>query len=295
MAGAIRARLVALAKAIGWSLAFVFIGCLPILIASVVIAFWMKRTGNDAIPLDTSDWRLLLGQAVLLLAGFLPATWLIGVKRLGLTAAELRWRPDAEAKGGGWFARGLALGAAAAAATKALGVLTGGAEWVRDSGSFGSYLVRAGLSFLLLAPAAFSEEVIFRGLPLILFSRVLGRGTAIVVLAILFGVIHESNPHSSALGVGNIVLAGVLLGVAFYTPGGIWTAFGTHLGWNAALAALAAPVSGIASDVPWLDYHPGTDLWLTGGAFGPEGGVLATVAITLAVVVAMRWTRQDTP
>ena len=56
----------------------------------------------------------------------------------------------------------------------------------------------------------------------------------------------------------------------------MWTAFGAHLGWNATLAALAAPVSGLPFDIPYIDYRMGGPAWLTGGAFGPEGGLLAT-------------------
>ena len=59
----------------------------------------------------------------------------------------------------------------------------------------------------------------------------------------------------------------------------MWTAFGAHLGWNATLAALAAPVSGLPFDIPYIDYRMGGPAWLTGGAFGPEGGLLATVAL----------------
>jgi hypothetical protein len=91
---------------------------------------------------------------------------------------------------------------------------------------------------------------------------------------------------------GNIALAGIFLGVAFYAPGGIWTAFGAHLGWNTTLAALDAPVSGLPFNIPFLDYEPGHPVWLSGGRFGPEGGLMAMVAITLALLVALRWARK---
>ena len=60
---------------------------------------------------------------------------------------------------------------------------------------------------------------------------------------------------------------------------GMWAAFGLHLGWNWTLAALDAPVSGLELHVPLIDYYPGGPAWLTGGAFGPEGGVLGTLAL----------------
>jgi hypothetical protein len=58
------------------------------------------------------------------------------------------------------------------------------------------------------------------------------------------------------------------------------------------LAALGAPVSGLPFEIPFVDYTMGGPAWLTGGAFGPEGGLLSTVAITGAIVLAVHWVRK---
>ncbi|MGZ8392665.1 MAG: CPBP family intramembrane glutamic endopeptidase, partial [Gemmatimonadales bacterium] len=149
--------------------------------------------------------------------------------------------------------------------------------------------------FMVLAPAALSEEIMFRGLPLVLAAWALGRGTGLVLVAgLVFALFHSLNPGVTPLGLGNIALAGIFLGAAFYAPGGLWTAFGAHLGWNATLAALDAPVSGLPFDIPLLDYCAGGPVWLSGGRFGPEGGLLATVAITAALLVTIGWARKET-
>jgi membrane protease YdiL (CAAX protease family) len=171
----------------------------------------------------------------------------------------------------------------------AIAALVGGAEWTSDQGTVADYLMAAGTTALALAPAALSEEALFRGVPLVLLAGALGRGTAVVVVAIAFALAHFANPNVTMLGIGNIALAGVFLGLAFYAPGGIWTAWGVHLGWNAVLAALDTPVSGVPFRIPYLDYEPGDPAWLTGGAFGPEGGLSSTLALTIAVLVARRW------
>jgi len=62
-----------------------------------------------------------------------------------------------------------------------------------------------------------------------------------------------------------------------------------YVGRLRALAALDAPVSGINLRIPFLDYQPGQPVWLTGGTFGPEGGVLATLILGLATIVAGRF------
>jgi len=137
-------------------------------------------------------------------------------------------------------------------------------------------------------PAAFAEELAFRGVPLIAMSRAVGPVPALLAVSALFGVAHLGNPGVTGLAIANVTLAGVFLGLAFFTPGGLWTSTGAHFGWNLTLAGLAAPVSGIPVPMPWLDYAPGSPAWLTGGGFGPEGGVLATVLLAGGSVLAVR-------
>jgi membrane protease YdiL (CAAX protease family) len=170
-----------------------------------------------------------------------------------------------------------------------LGILVGDARWIADSGSFASYAGRIGLAFLILLPGAFFEELVFRGIPMAALNRVAGKGIAIGVTALLFALAHGTNPGVTTLGIGNICVAGVLLGVMFFAPGGIWTAIGLHLGWNWGLAALDAPISGLNLRIPLIDYVPGQPGWLTGGSFGPEGGVLATIVLAIATVIAGRF------
>jgi membrane protease YdiL (CAAX protease family) len=205
---------------------------------------------------------------------------------LKLTLADLRYRLPSRGTG---FAAGTVIGGLAASTGLAIASLLGGAEWTRDAGTPSGYLVTVAYTVLLLAPAALGEEMIFRGVPLILLAGAMGRGTAVVLVAVAFALGHIANPNVTALAIGNIALAGVFLGLAFYAPGGIWTAWGAHLGWNALLAALDAPVSGVPFRIPFLDYVPGDPAWLTGGSFGPEGGLASTLALTIAVLVARRW------
>ena len=225
------------------------------------------------------------------LLGFAFATWVIGFRALRLQRRDLRWAPPGIGLRG--FAIGLTIGAAAAGLALLGAVVLAHSHWSPDEGGLKDYITQVVKTFVVLAPAALSEEIMFRGLPLVLLAAVLGRGTALVLVAgLVFALFHGLNPGVTALGLGNIALAGIFLGVAFYAPGGLWTAFGAHLGWNAMLAALDSPVSGLPFDIPLLDYCAGAPDWLSGGRFGPEGGLMATVAITAALFVTMRWAQQ---
>ncbi len=276
-----------LLKAIGWSVAFAIVGLVVGL--PVVIGAGALLAGG----LDDPNWfskpglPQALAQGIGLVVGFGIATVVIGRKALRRSWEELRWRSAAPR--GAWFARGLALGAAAAALAMVLGLGAAGASWATGEGSWLGWLGAAAGTFAALALPALSEELMFRGLPLVLLAGVLGRWPAVVLTAVAFGLSHWSNPDITALGMVNISLAGVLLGAAFYAPGGIWTAWGAHLGWNVSLAALGAPVSGLPLGIPFIEYQPGGPIWVSGGSFGPEGGALASLAMVAAIGVASRW------
>jgi membrane protease YdiL (CAAX protease family) len=276
-----------LPKAIGWSIAFIALTLVLFGLLTLGGALLATGSAEGAIVWlgETGPGPLLLQAAAMLLSTAL-FTWLIGMRVLGMTPTDLRYTVGRRTPG---FAIGGVAGALAAGTALAIAVLLGAAEWTRDEGTPLDYLQTAATTFLVLAPAALSEEVLFRGVPLLLFARVVGRGTAVVLVAVVFALAHLDNPDVTPLAIGNIALAGVFLGLAFYAPGGIWTAWGAHLGWNAMLAALDAPVSGIPFRIPLLDYEAGDPAWLTGGRFGPEGGLSSTLALTIAVLVARRW------
>ncbi|HET7470808.1 MAG TPA: CPBP family intramembrane glutamic endopeptidase [Gemmatimonadales bacterium] len=278
-------------RALGAIVGFFLLGFL--LSALLLIPFAPALT-QGATPAELAAHPpavFVLGQGLILLLAFAAATWVVGVKALGLDATELRWRtPLAWARGLG---AGLVLGSLPAAVAMTTGVFAAGATWSHDGGSFGQWVSQVGLTVLFLAPAALSEELMFRGLPMVVASRVVGRGAAAVLLSVLFAFAHIKNPDVTPAGIGNIVLAGIFLSLAFFSRGGMWTAFGAHLGWNVTLAALAAPVSGTPFDMPYIDYHMGSPAWLTGGAFGPEGGLIGTAVLAIATVVVARWNRKE--
>ncbi|HEU4587638.1 MAG TPA: CPBP family intramembrane glutamic endopeptidase [Gemmatimonadales bacterium] len=283
-----------LLKAIGWSIAFALIGVALVVVLSAVagsVLYGGGMAGQERLRQVDRETALVNGS--IQLVAFLVATWAVGLRGCKLSWHALRW--DTGSRGLRGFGSGLALGAAAAAAAVGVGAVVGVIAWSRDGGGLGEYLAGAALTTLALAPAALSEEVMFRGLPLVLLARVIGRWPALVLVAgAVFGLIHASNPNSAPLALVNIALAGLWLGAAFYAPGGIWTAFGAHLGWNAALAAVDAPVSGLTFRLPLLDYHAGAPCWISGCRFGPEGGLLATAALGAALLVALHWARKET-
>jgi membrane protease YdiL (CAAX protease family) len=281
-------------KAIGWSIAFLVLTFLTATLAGLGAAVLITgSTPAAAAWLTALGPESMLLQAVVTLASTALYTWLIGFRILRLTRRDLRYVTGPRARSG--FALGLLAGALTAGMALLISVMAGHAGWVDDAGTLGDYLRQSLKTIAVLAPAALAEELLFRGVPLVLLAGVFGRGSAVVAISVMFALFHISNPNATPLGLGNIALAGVFLGLAFYAPGGIWTAFGAHLGWNSLLACLDTPVSGVPFDIPLLDYTAGSPAWLTGGTFGPEGGLAATLALTVAIIVTARWAARGAP
>jgi membrane protease YdiL (CAAX protease family) len=227
-------------------------------------------------------------QTLVTILAFAITTWVFGIRLGGLGPGDLRWRADRQGA-----ARGFLLGALPAIAAMALAVPLAGAAWTPDGGTMSAWAgTLPGLALVLL-PAAFAEEFSFRGAGLVLLARAIGRPLAVVALAAFFALAHFFNPAVTALGIVNVGLAGVFLGATFYMPGGLWTATAAHFAWNMSLATLAAPVSGLPFLLPGIDYLPGSPRWLSGGTFGPEGGLIATLLLTLATLVAAQFTERS--
>lgn len=185
-----------------------------------------------------------------------------------------------------WFGKGAFLGVGMAVVALVLAIGSGSAQIEITGEDIGRYLGAALQVAGVLAVAALSEELLFRGYPLARLARPLGRAGASVALGVFFMVLHGWNPNVSNLGLANIGLASLVLSAAFFTPGGLPMAWGVHFGWNGGLSLGAdAPVSGLSFGLPALDFAAGGPRWLTGGPFGPEGGLVGTVVMAGALIL----------
>jgi membrane protease YdiL (CAAX protease family) len=155
------------------------------------------------------------------------------------------------------------------------------------------------VSLLVYAAVGLNEEFTFRGYQLRnlaegLSGRWIGPRLAVVlalgVSATAFGLSHLGNPNASVVRTANIVLGGLAFGLPFVLTGELAIPLGLHVGWNYCEGTVFGfAVSGRVPLRRVLDLEQGgPDLW-TGGAFGPEGGLLAVVTIVLGSAVALLW------
>jgi hypothetical protein len=162
-------------------------------------------------------------------------------------------------------------------------------EWV---GGFAHFtftphpMLRAGsFTFVVFAVAAANEEAIFRGYP---FQRLVESITpvgAIAATSALFGLVHLANPHRTWISTLNTALIGIPFAVAYLRTRSLWMPIGMHFIWNFLLGFfLGLPVSGLILPVSVLTARVRGPVWLTGGDYGPEGGLLTMGAILLVAV-----------
>ena len=144
----------------------------------------------------------------------------------------------------------------------------------------------------LFALVALGEELFFRGYVQVNLDEGLGALAAIALSSILFALFHGLNPNLNALGLLNIALAGCVLGYGRSVTDGLWLPIAYHWSWNFVQgAAFAFPVSGVRYAGLIAVTDAGTAPWLTGGAFGPEGGWLGTAALLAAFPLLWLWGR----
>jgi membrane protease YdiL (CAAX protease family) len=108
-------------------------------------------------------------------------------------------------------------------------------------------------------------------------------------VALVFGLVHLSNPNVSALATVNIVLAGTALGQLQWNRGNVLGPWAMHWVWNATIATVGLPISGIAVEpsIAALGIAGARGGWLAGGAFGPEGSIFCTVALGAVTILLM--------
>ncbi|GAB2539459.1 CPBP family intramembrane glutamic endopeptidase [Rhodanobacter koreensis] len=157
--------------------------------------------------------------------------------------------------------------------------------------SFGSQsdvsAMKFGVGWLLAdLVGALGEELYGRAAILLVAERFLGWKGAILVSGVMFFIIHLGNPGASVIWLVRLGIQGMLLAYAVYRTGSLWWSVGYHTGWNWASAPLfGAAGSGYLDQGHLFNFLPHGSALLTGGAVGPEGSILAFVAVVAAFLL----------
>ena len=133
-----------------------------------------------------------------------------------------------------------------------------------------------------------NEELFFRGFVMTVLKPTGSRAMIVLFSSLLFGVMHLGNPNITFFAVLNIALVGVLFALLFIRTGNLWAPIGYHITWNFFQGnVFGIEVSGTQAGVSIFSVQLGGAEWLTGGAFGIEGGFMCTVAILIGIVFTL--------
>jgi hypothetical protein len=127
---------------------------------------------------------------------------------------------------------------------------------------------------------ATNEELVFRGYPFQRLVESLGPPGAVAVSSACFGLAHLGNSHHTWISTVNTMLVGIPLSIAYLRTRSLWMPVGMHFTWNYVQGfVFGLPVSGHTFSPCLLKVQVHGSAWLTGSDYGPEGGLLSTVAI----------------
>ncbi len=224
---------------------------------AITLATWIARRGLDRRSFRSLGLELGAGWPRDLLVGFaipIPLFGLIYLFELGMGWLEFQsW---------GWAERGVL--------ATAVGVL---------------------LMLLAFVAVGFYEELLFRGYYLQNLKDGINPTIAVLATSAAFGLAHLGNLNASLTSTLGIFAAGLFLAFAWLRTQALWLPIGIHIGWN----FLQGPVFGFEVSgipTPSLVRHVvnGPEL-ITGGAFGPEAGLLVLPAMALGAGLIWWYTR----
>ena len=139
---------------------------------------------------------------------------------------------------------------------------------------------------------AWHEELVYRGYVLQTLASGLNLVWGILISSVYFGIEHLSNPNSTWMAAAGIFFIALFFTYGYVRTGQLWLPIGLHIGWNFFQSAVFGfPVSGL--DRPGLLHITvsGPELW-TGGAFGPEAGLVILPICVLGTVLVHIYTKR---
>jgi uncharacterized protein len=241
-------------------------------IAMVVIAIMAMVSVINALnpsPGQSDAFESGFGVAVALASALAYLLFTMFVERKPLKDFE----PEGALKEWGW---GVAIGAGAMTAIVGVIAAMGGYSVIGTNGP----MVLVPLIGMAMQ-SGIMEEILFRGLVFRFVEQWLGSVIALLVSALLFGLVHLGNPNANLFaGIAIAIEAGILLGAVYMITRRLWAVIGVHMAWNVMQGSVfGIKVSG--TDIPgFLISETSGDSLLTGGAFGAEASLPALIIAT---------------
>ena len=139
-----------------------------------------------------------------------------------------------------------------------------------------------------------SEEIMLRGYMLPVLGVKVGPKFAICGSSLIFSGLHLSNNGITPLSIINLVLFGVF--AAFYAikNENLWGICALHSSWNFAQQNIFGTLvsGGAVYDSSLISTTYLENNFINGGTFGPEGGIMVTIVLVVAITVQILQSRK---
>ncbi len=147
--------------------------------------------------------------------------------------------------------------------------------------------LKYGAAWLLgMTIVALFEETLLRGYMQWTLARGIGFWWAALLLSLSFGLLHGRNPGESPVGLISAGAIGLVFCLSIWYTGSLWWAIGFHAAWDWGESYFyGTPDSGVVAQGRFLTAHPSGNVWMSGGATGPEGSLLILPMIVLVALV----------
>jgi uncharacterized protein len=133
-----------------------------------------------------------------------------------------------------------------------------------------------------------TQEVLVRGYIQQAIQSESGSILAIILSAVVFTLLHFGAIKGVVVPAVNLFAAGILLGIAYAVTKNLWLPITLHFGWNFLQGpVLGLTVSGQSLDSGWRVFRLEGPPMFTGGAFGLEGGLVATATTVFGITALL--------
>ena len=139
------------------------------------------------------------------------------------------------------------------------------------------------LSVFLFIFVSLTEEILFRGYILRNLMYSFNKYVALLISALIFAVAHGMNPNIDIIGLTNIFLGGILLGITYIHTKNLWFPIALHFSWNFFQVLLGFNVSG-QNVYSLVRFKMPEETLLNGGAFGFEGSILSLIILLISII-----------
>lgn len=151
------------------------------------------------------------------------------------------------------------------------------------------------LNFLIVFIfVGWNEELLSRGYHLQTIASGLNLFWGVILSSAVFGLLHLGNPNATWVSAAGIFFAGIYLAYGYIRTKQLWLPIGLHIGWNFFEGVgFGFPVSGLDTYALTRITVHGPELW-TGGAFGPEAGLIVLPSLLVGGILIYLYTLRRT-